>query len=75
MCLGELAEVTRVRHEAEAEVRVDGRALSVSPLTLHEPVVPGDWLVVHSGFALSRLTPEEAREARRIRTSLQEEHS
>ena len=30
-------------------------------------MAPGDWVLVHSGFALARLTADEAREAEQIR--------
>jgi len=32
-------------------------------------VTPGDWVVIHSGFALARLTAEEASEATALRTT------
>jgi hydrogenase expression/formation protein HypC len=69
MCLGELGEVVRVLAPAEVEVRVGPRTGVVSLLTLAgpEPVAPGDWLLVHSGYALARLTAQEAADAQRIR--------
>lgn len=69
MCLGELGEVVQVRAPAEADVRVGTRTLTVSLLTLTgaEEPAPGDWLLVHSGYALARLTAEEAADAERIR--------
>jgi hydrogenase expression/formation protein HypC len=69
MCLGELAEVTELTAPAGAAVRVDGRVRTVSLLTLAEPVAPGDWVLIHSGFALARLTADEAREARELRAT------
>jgi hydrogenase expression/formation protein HypC len=76
MCLGELVEVVRVGADT-AEVLREGRRLTVSLLVLEEPVVAGDWLVVHAGFALERLTPAEAQEAALIRaaTGSEEESS
>jgi len=68
MCLGELAEVVDVS-AATARVSGGGRIRSVSLLTLTEPVTPGDWVVIHSGFALARLTADEAREAIALRTT------
>ena len=47
----------------------------MSLLTLDEPVTPGDWVLVHSGFALGRLTADEAHEADQIRTTTTEELS
>jgi len=33
-------------------------------------VAPGDWVVVHSGFALARLDPDEADEALTLRATV-----
>ena len=68
MCLGELAEVIEMG-AANALVSGGGRTRTVSLLTLTEPVTPGDWVVIHSGFALARLTAEEARAAAALRTT------
>ena len=68
MCLGELAEVIDVGTE-NAMVSGDGRTRTVSLLTLTDPVTPGDWVVIHSGFALARLTAEEASDATVLRTT------
>jgi hydrogenase expression/formation protein HypC len=66
MCLGDLGEVLEV-DAPRAVVRAGERIVTVSLLTLDEPVCRGDWVLCHSGYALSRLTPEEAREAEAIR--------
>jgi hydrogenase expression/formation protein HypC len=68
MCLGELAEVIDVGTD-DAVVSGGGRSRTVSLLTLTEPLSPGDWVVIHSGFALSRLTAAQAREATELRTT------
>jgi hydrogenase expression/formation protein HypC len=68
MCLGELAEVIDVVTQ-NALVSGGGRTRTVSLLTLTDPVTPGDWVLIHSGFALARLTAEEAREAITVRTT------
>ena len=46
-----------------------GRTRTVSLLTLSEQVTPGDWVVIHAGFALGLLTAEEAREATALRNT------
>lgn len=69
MCLGELAEVLQLAGDSAALVRSEVRTLTVSLLTLDDAVAPGDWVVCHSGFALGRLTPEEARDAAAIRAT------
>jgi hydrogenase expression/formation protein HypC len=73
MCLGDLAQVVDVVDPRTIRARFGDRVVTVSLLTIEGPVAPGDWLQVHSGFALARLTEEEQREAERIRNSAQEE--
>ncbi len=67
MCVGEIGQVIDVL-AGQALVFYRGRAHPVSLLTLTEAVRPGDWVVLHSGFALARLTADEAREAIALRT-------
>ena len=69
MCLGEVAQVVELGPDSTALVRSPQRTATVSLLTLEEPVVPGDWVVCHSGFALGRVTPAEAAEAAEIRST------
>lgn len=69
MCLGEIAQVTDLVDERTVRVRVGERILTVSLLTIEGSVEPGEWLQVHSGFALARLTEQERREAERIRNA------
>jgi hydrogenase expression/formation protein HypC len=73
VCLGELAQVVEVNDGPTVRARVGERLVSVSLLTLDGPVSAGDWLQVHAGFALARLTDEERRDAQRIRDAAQEE--
>ena len=73
MCLGDLAQVTDLVDERTVRARVGDRIVTVSLLTLDGPVSAGDWLQVHSGFALARLTDEERLEADRIRNTTMEE--
>ena len=69
MCLGELAEVVEATDAHTVLVRSRGRTTAVSLLTLDGPVASGDWLLCHSGFALRRLTPQEARDAVALRAT------
>lgn len=74
MCLSDVARVLehdQRRHDALVEI--DGRRHRVSTLTLGldaPPPNPGDWLVVHTGFAVERLTSAEAAEILRARTEM-----
>lgn len=67
MCLGEVAVVQAAGKDGTLTVATHGRVRTVSALTLDEPVAPGDWVMVHSGFALARLGPADASDALAIR--------
>ena len=69
MCLGEVCEVTELRPGGRALVKGAQRDQEVLLLTLADDVAPGDWLVCHSGFALSRISTEEAADAQKIRST------
>ncbi len=58
MCLGIPARVIEVRDQ-EALVDVEGARREVS-LMLLDGIVPGDWVILHAGFAIERLDPDEA---------------
>lgn len=73
MCLGELAQVTDLVDDKTVHARVGQRVVTVSLLTLDGPVAPGEWLQIHSGFALARLTDEQRLQAERIRNTTMEE--
>ncbi len=59
MCLAIPARVTDLLEDEMARVDLQGVSLEVS-LALVENVAVGDYVVVHVGYALSRLDPEEA---------------
>ena len=67
MCLGEVARVRTAGADGTLTVEASGRVLTASALTLDDPVAPGDWVLVHAGFALARLAPAEAVGALMIR--------
>lgn len=64
MCLGIPGEVIEIVPEQPdlAKVDVSGvkRAVNVGLLS-EDPPVPGDWVLIHVGFALSKIDEEEAR--------------
>ncbi len=66
MCLGipgEVVELDRERPDL-ARVAVSGvRRLINIGLLDEDPPVPGDWILIHVGFALSKIDEEEARAA------------
>lgn len=74
MCLSELGRVVAVDPERRsATVDADGRVVRVSTVTLgldEPPPALGDWLVVHTGFAVERLDEAAARDILRTRRAL-----
>lgn len=66
MCLGIPGEVIEILPDQPdlAKVDVSGvkRAINIGLLT-DDPPGPGDWVLIHVGFALSKIDEEEARAA------------
>jgi len=64
MCLGIPGEIVEVLADREdlATVSVEGvrRVVNVGLLE-GEPLVPGDWILIHVGFALSKIDEREAK--------------
>ena len=67
MCLGIPGQVVEVSVERPdlATVDVAGTKRPINVALLHEDggVVPGDWVLIHVGFAMSKLTADELRMA------------
>ena len=66
MCLGIPGEVIEILTDRPDLARVDvsgvKRAINIG-LLAEEPVRPGDWVLIHVGFALSKIDEDEARAA------------
>jgi hydrogenase expression/formation protein HypC len=67
MCLGIPGRIVEVsdREGGLATIDVSGVRRSVSIALVDEPAAPieqGDWVLVHVGFALSRIDEEQAQE-------------
>jgi len=63
MCLGipgQLREISEAnRHLARVDVSGVTRVVNIGLLE-DEPLVPGDWVLIHVGFAMSKIDEEEA---------------
>ena len=59
MCLAIPVRVTEIFEDETATVDLDGVKQRIQ-LALVEGVKVGDYVIVHTGFALTRLDPEEA---------------
>ncbi|HEV7898429.1 MAG TPA: HypC/HybG/HupF family hydrogenase formation chaperone [Planosporangium sp.] len=67
MCLGIPGEVIEIMSDRPdlARVNVSGvrRAINIGLLEGDEAVGPGDWILIHVGFALSKIDEAEAKAA------------
>ncbi len=59
MCLAVPARVIEILEDDRATVELDGVRMQIS-LALVEDVTEGDYVIVHVGYALNRLDPDEA---------------
>ncbi len=64
MCLGIPGQIVELLAEHEHLAKVDvsgvGRTINIGLLE-DERLVPGDWVLIHVGFAMSKIDEEEAR--------------
>jgi hydrogenase expression/formation protein HypC len=65
MCLAAPARVLSISGQM-AVVDYDGVQTNARLETLGEPVHPGDFVLVHAGFAIQRLSPEDGEETLRL---------
>lgn len=65
MCLAIPAQVVELEPADMARVRIGESStfLSASTMLLPEPAQPGDFVIVHAGFILHKLSPEEAQQS------------
>ena len=64
MCLGLAGQVVGPTDEPDLmDVEVAGVVRPINVALLDGTLQPGEWVLIHSGFALERMTPEEAHDA------------
>ena len=61
MCLGVPMQVITI-DGSDIVAEIDGVRREASLMILDDPVEVGDFVIVHAGFAISKLDEEEARE-------------
>jgi len=63
MCLGSAGQIVEMHPQIEHLARVDvngvGRMINVGLLE-DEQLAPGDWVLIHVGFAMSKIDEHEA---------------
>lgn len=60
MCLAIPAEVTKILPEDMAVVSIDGVSKEIS-VALIEDLAVGDYVIIHVGYALTKIDPSEAK--------------
>jgi len=70
MCLAVPQEVISIAGD-RAEVALSGNVREAD-ITLVDDVNVGDWVLVHAGFAIEKLTREEAEETLRLFSQVEE---
>jgi hydrogenase expression/formation protein HypC len=75
MCLAIPGQVVQEVPEQPSLVKVDvgGVRRNVNVGLLDEPVAPGDWILIHVGFALSKVSESAAHEQLRVLRALGED--
>ncbi len=64
MCLGLPGRVVAVTEGSDlVDVDVAGVVRPINVALLDGPWLAGEWILIHSGFALERMSEEEARDA------------
>ncbi len=69
MCLGIPGQIESFVDEANdiAKVNVSGVRRNVNVgIVRHEGIAPGDWVLIHVGFAMSKLDEHEAHETLKL---------
>lgn len=74
MCLGTVAKVVEVPSDSHAVVEHGtagkaGRREDVLKMTVGDDIRPGDWVVIHSGFVIERISEARALDALAIRST------
>lgn len=60
MCLAFPYEVVEITGPFTAKAKVEGIVKEIYISLLPEPISPGDWVLVHVGFAIQKIKKEEA---------------
>ncbi|WP_445220002.1 HypC/HybG/HupF family hydrogenase formation chaperone [Bradyrhizobium sp. Pa8] len=59
MCLAIPAEVTKLLADDMAVVSIDGVSKEISVALIENPTI-GEYVIIHVGYALTKIDPEEA---------------
>jgi hydrogenase expression/formation protein HypC len=74
MCLGIPSKVIQIGENGQGKVDYFGTKLPVN-LSLMDKINIGDWVIVHAGFAITRMKAKEARETLALLREMAEKES
>ena len=66
MCLAVPTRVVEILSEKVAKVDIGGGVLKEIDVTLVQPIEAGDYVLLHSGFAIEKLNPKDAEETLKL---------
>ena len=69
MCVGLSARVVRMKEDGTALVDASGARREVSALLLND-LMPGDYVMVHAGAAIAKITQEDEEETESLLDAL-----
>lgn len=72
MCLAIPAEVTKLLPDEMAVASIDGVSKEVSVVLIQDLAV-GDYVIIHVGYALTKIDPDEARRTLELMRELSSE--
>lgn len=72
MCLAIPAEVTKLLPDEMAVASIDGLSKQVSVVLIQDLAV-GDYVIIHVGYALTKIDPDEARRTLELMRELSSE--
>ena len=64
MCLAVPAQIVEL-DDNRAQIELSGNVRAADVTLIEDPAV-GDWVLVHAGFAIEKLTPEDAEETLKL---------
>ncbi|MFX1538028.1 MAG: HypC/HybG/HupF family hydrogenase formation chaperone [Promethearchaeota archaeon] len=66
MCLAVPTRVVKILSEKVAKVDIGGGVLKEIDITLVQPIEAGDYVLLHSGYAIEKLNPKDAEETLKL---------
>ncbi len=62
MCLSVIARVLKIMENDEAIAELGGVKKQISLSLMADQILPGDWVLIHTGYAIAKVDEEKAKE-------------